>query len=68
MFSEKGRDAIPLTKQLDQINKTKRKIAAQSQHFEKIKKLTKNTIELQDLQQRVMDSRQKFLEFGVQNF
>ncbi|AGR57150.1 hypothetical protein [Choristoneura rosaceana nucleopolyhedrovirus] len=57
-----------LSRQLDHINKFKRKIAVESQHFEKIYRLTKNTSELRDLRKRVMDSRQSFLNFGVQHF
>ncbi|AKR14197.1 hypothetical protein [Dasychira pudibunda nucleopolyhedrovirus] len=76
MLSSKGGDAKvvgdgrakSLAKQLDQINKIKRKATAESQHFEKIYKLTKNPNELQDLHKRVMDSRVQFLNFGVQNF
>ncbi|AFY62914.1 hypothetical protein [Philosamia cynthia ricini nucleopolyhedrovirus virus] len=67
MFSHKN-DARPLTKQLDQINKIKQKITVESQHFEKINKLTKNSAELRELQKRVMDSRQSVLNYGVQHF
>ncbi|BBU37595.1 hypothetical protein [Choristoneura diversana nucleopolyhedrovirus] len=68
MFCVKGDGERPLTQQLDHINKSKQKIVVESQHFEKLYKVTKNTSELRDLQKRVMDSRQKFLNFGVQHF
>lgn len=68
MFVERAGDTRPLVKQLDQINRVKKKVAVESQHFEKIYKITKNTAELRDMQKRVMASRQNFLNFGVQNF
>ncbi|AAQ91769.1 hypothetical protein AGNV_125 [Anticarsia gemmatalis multiple nucleopolyhedrovirus] len=69
MFSQKNNDnGQSLTKQLDKINEHKRKIAVESQHFEKIYKLTKNTSELKNLEHRVMESRQNFLNFGVKHF
>ncbi|AAP29825.1 unknown [Choristoneura fumiferana multiple nucleopolyhedrovirus] len=68
MFCVKGDGERPLSQQLDHINMTKRKITVESQHFEKLFKVTKNTSELRDLQKRVMDSRQKFLNFGVKHF
>jgi hypothetical protein len=68
MFAEKSGDSQPLTNQLDKINRNKRKITIESQHFEKISKITKNPLELRDMEKRVMESRQKFLQFGLKHF
>ncbi|AAK85595.1 hypothetical protein [Epiphyas postvittana nucleopolyhedrovirus] len=67
-MSSKDGKSRSLTQQLDSINRQKRKIAANSQHYERIHKLTKNLSELQDMEKRVMDCRQKFLNYGLKNF
>nr|WRK23001.1 hypothetical protein [Bombyx mori nucleopolyhedrovirus]WRK23139.1 hypothetical protein [Bombyx mori nucleopolyhedrovirus]WRK23415.1 hypothetical protein [Bombyx mori nucleopolyhedrovirus]WRK23553.1 hypothetical protein [Bombyx mori nucleopolyhedrovirus]WRK23691.1 hypothetical protein [Bombyx mori nucleopolyhedrovirus] len=57
-----------LKSQLEEINRHKQKITIDSQHFEKIKSLTKNVNELQNMEKRVMKSRQNFLNYGINNF
>ncbi|AGA16183.1 hypothetical protein [Thysanoplusia orichalcea nucleopolyhedrovirus] len=57
-----------LKSQIDEICRQKQKIAIDSQHFEKIKSLTKNADELQNLEKKVMKSRQSFLNYGINNF
>lgn len=57
-----------LKSQLDNINWQKRQIRINSQHFEKIKAITKDVKELQNLEQKVMEDRRKFLNYGINNF
>ncbi|ANF29756.1 ORF-108 [Catopsilia pomona nucleopolyhedrovirus] len=68
MFSRTNVSSRDLKSQLDEINKEKRQILIDSQHFEKIKALTKDRQELQNLEHKVMKSRQKFLQYSVDNF
>ncbi|AVA31210.1 ac29 [Oxyplax ochracea nucleopolyhedrovirus] len=57
-----------LKSQLDNINWQKRQIRINSQHFEKIKAITKDVKELRNLEQKVMEDRRKFLNYGINNF
>ncbi|USC25881.1 hypothetical protein [Palpita vitrealis nucleopolyhedrovirus] len=57
-----------LKSHLKEINSQKHKIIMESQHFEKIKNITKNSNELHNLERKVMKSRQNFLNYAVNNF
>lgn len=68
MYSNKSHALKDLKYQIDEINKHKRDITIKSQHLERLKNITKDARELQNLEQQLFELRQQFLNFGVNNF
>ncbi|UZE89788.1 hypothetical protein [Parapoynx stagnalis nucleopolyhedrovirus] len=70
MFSqtEDARRANHLKHQLNEINRRKREITVKSQHLERLKNITKDARELQNLETQLLELRRKFLDFSLNNF
>jgi Nucleopolyhedrovirus protein of unknown function (DUF919) len=69
MFSQaEDVKAKHLKYQLNEINRRKREITIKSQHLERLKNITKDVKELQNLEIQLQELRRKFLDFGLNNF
>ncbi|AYN45076.1 se116 [Alphabaculovirus alterspexiguae] len=57
-----------LRKQLNQILQAKKQLSIQMQHWERIKRITKDPKDLADIDQKLNKIRIEFLKFGSENF
>ncbi|ABL75972.1 Mv-ORF20 peptide [Maruca vitrata nucleopolyhedrovirus] len=63
--ADKTRD---LKFQLSEINRRKQEITIKSHHLERLKSITKDDRELQNLEMQLQELRRRFLDFGLKNF
>jgi hypothetical protein len=59
---------MDLRSQLIEINKRKKQILIKTDHLAKLKSITKNSQELQCMEQQLVELRKQFLNFSVENF
>ncbi|QAT90414.1 hypothetical protein KM622_gp128 [Spodoptera exempta nucleopolyhedrovirus] len=57
-----------LRNKLNQILQAKKQLSIQMQHWERIKRITKDPKEVADIEQKLTKLRMDFLKFGSENF
>ncbi|QEI03564.1 hypothetical protein [Spodoptera cosmioides nucleopolyhedrovirus] len=57
-----------LRQKLNQILQTKKQLSIQMQHWERIKRITKDPHEVADIDQKLLKMRMEFLKFSTNNF
>ncbi|AAZ38307.1 ORF-141 [Agrotis segetum nucleopolyhedrovirus A] len=57
-----------LRKQLNQILQAKKQLSIQMQHWERIKRITKDPKEVADIEQKLYKMRMDFLKFSTDKF
>ncbi|ACI28849.1 agip148 [Agrotis ipsilon multiple nucleopolyhedrovirus] len=57
-----------LRKQLNQILQAKKQLSIQMQHWERIKRITKDPKEVAEIDQKLYQMRMDFLKFGSEKF